>query len=440
MEYKRLSFLVASLLFIAGSCSNRTLCLSPTNNSELSSAKYDVLTTKQNTSLNAATIVKSCVDTDVLIVDANFPGGNIIVDNIEGDTVFLRPDQRDSLKWWFYWYFRVRGAAGRTVKFQFTGKNPIGTQGPAFSTDGGHRWVWLGPKSAQDSSFTYVFDRQSREVRFCFSIPYLEADLYQFLRKYSDNMYLTMRELCRTRKGRSVERLHAGKINGEPKYRVLLTARHHACEMIASYALEGFLESILSNTDVGHWFQNNVEVLAVPFMDKDGVEDGDQGKHRRPHDHNQDYISDSIYPSVRAMKQFVPQWSERKLKVAFDLHCPSLRGRYNVGIYLVGSPDAAIWRQQQEFAAILESVREGLLPYSAKSSLAFGSGWNTGANYGKYKSFSRWGGEQPGVCLATTIEIPYANAGTTIVTTDNARAFGRDLAIALWRYLENSTE
>jgi murein tripeptide amidase MpaA len=123
-----------------------------------------------------------------------------------------------------------------------------------------------------------------------------------------------MRELCRTRKGRSVERLHAGKINGEPKYRVLLTARHHACEMIASYALEGFLESILSNTELGHWFQNNVEVLAVPFMDKDGVEDGDQGKHRRPHDHNQDYISDSIYPSVRAMKQFVPQWSERKLK------------------------------------------------------------------------------------------------------------------------------
>jgi hypothetical protein len=427
MEYKRLTFLAASLLLAAGSCTNRTLRLFPTRDSELSSAK-------------AGAIVKSCVDTDALIVDANFPGGNIIVDDIKSDTVYLRPDQRDSSKWWFYWYFRVRGAAGCTIKFQFTDKDPIGTQGPAFSTDGGHTWSWLGRDAVKASSFTYEFDRQSREVQFCFSIPYLEANLYQFLGKYSDNTYLTIRELCRTRKGRSVERLHTGKINGEPKYRVLLTARHHACEMIASYALEGFLETILSDTDVGRWFQNNVEVLAVPFMDKDGVEDGDQGKHRSPHDHNRDYISDSIYPSVQAMKEFVPQWSEGKLKVALDLHCPSLRGRHNEVIYIVGNSDPAIWRQQQEFAAILESVREGLLPYSAESSLAFGSGWNTGANYGKYKSYSRWGGEQPGVSLASTIEIPYANAGTTTVTTDNARAFGRDLAIALRRYLENSTE
>jgi hypothetical protein len=386
-------------------------------------------------------VVFSCpARAETVRIDADFPGGNIIVERIEGDTIFLRPDLRDTSTWWFYWYFRVRGAAGRTLKFQFTGKNPIGTQGPAFSTDGGGTWSWLDSRAVQDSSFTYEFEQQNRDVRFCFSIPYLEDNLRQFLQKYANNSHLAVHELCRTRKGRSVERLHAGKINGNPKYRVLLTARHHACEMIASYTLEGLLEVILSNTNMGHWFQNNVDLLIVPFVDKDGVEEGDQGKNRRPHDHNRDYNNSSIYPSVKAIRNFVPQWSNAELKVFIDLHCPYIRGNNNEVIYLVGSSDPAVWRQQQEFAKILESVREGELPYWAKSSLPFGTGWNTAANYGKEKSSSRWAGEQSGVRLTTTIEIPYANVGTTVVTADNARTFGHDLARALRRYLENSTQ
>lgn len=54
-------------------------------------------------------------------VDADLPAGNIIVDGIVGDAVKVRKDLRDS-NMWFYWAFRVRGAAGRTVKFDFTEK------------------------------------------------------------------------------------------------------------------------------------------------------------------------------------------------------------------------------------------------------------------------------------------------------------------------------
>ncbi|MBL7188819.1 MAG: peptidase M14 [Phycisphaerae bacterium] len=382
--------------------------------------------------------VSSAPAPGALIVDADFPGGNIILERIEGDTVFLRPDQRDSSTWWFYWHLRVRGAAGRTLKFQFLGRNPIGTRGPALSADGEHTWSWLSPGTARDSSFTHTFEKQDREVRLCFSIPYLESNLRQFLQKNADNPHLASRELCRSRGGRSVERLHAGKIAGDPRHRVLLTARHHACESIASYSLEGLLEMVLSDTALGRWFCGNVEILAVPFMDKDGVEAGDQGKNRKPHDHNRDYAGDSIYPSVRTLRRFVPEWSGAKLKVVLDLHCPYISGEHNEVIYLVGSSNPAIWRQQKEFAAILESVRRGPLPYLAESSLPFGTAWNTAGNYGKQKSCSRWGSEQPSVSLASTIEIPYANVGAAMVTAQNARAFGRDLALALRRYLEDS--
>jgi hypothetical protein len=372
-----------------------------------------------------------------LIIDADFPGGNIILERIEGDTVFLRPDQRDSSTWWFYWNFRVRDAAGRAVKFQFLDRNPIGTRGPAISTDGGHTWSWLIPGTTQESSFTYTFKSQDREVRFCFSIPYLESNLRQFMQKHANNPHLAAHELCRSRAGRSVERLHAGKITGNPRHRVLLTARHHACESIASYSLEGLLETALSDTAVGRWFCDNVEILAIPFVDTDGVEAGDQGKNRKPHDHNRDYAGDSIYPSVRTLRRFIPEWSGGKLKVILDLHCPYISGEHNEAIYLVGSSDPVIWTQQKEFAAILESAREGPLPYFAQSSLPFGTSWNVAGNYGKHKSCSRWGSQQSLVSLSSTIEIPYANVGAAVVTAENARAFGRDLALTLRRYLES---
>ncbi|MEJ2702640.1 MAG: glycosyl hydrolase family 28 protein [Sedimentisphaerales bacterium] len=377
---------------------------------------------------------------DALAIDADVPAGNIIVDRIEDDTVFLKPDLRDTSTWWFYWKFRVRGAAGRTLKFLFEGNNPIGTQGPAVSTDGGHTWSWLGPKAVQKASFTYAFAPESREVQFCFSIPYLEANLQKFLRRHADDPHLAVRELCRTRKGRVVERLDVGKLDGTPKYRILLTARHHACEMIASYSLEGLLDAVLAKTDLGRWFRDNVEILAIPFVDKDGVEDGDQGKNRKPHDHNRDYAGESIYPSVRTIRRLVPQWSRGKLDLVLDLHCPYISGDYNEVIYIVGSSDPAVWKQQQRFAAILESVHTGELPYFAKSNLPFGTAWNTANNFGGLKSCSRWGAEQVGVRLSTTIEIPYANVGDTVVTADNARAFGRDVAVALRRYLEKAKD
>lgn len=100
-----------------------------------------------------------------LQIDCDFPGGGIIVDSIKGDTVWLHQDLRDTAGNWFYWYFRVRGAAGRKLNFRFTkvygngvpspedeesvdwGWRPvIGMNGPAVSVDGGRTWRWLGPE------------------------------------------------------------------------------------------------------------------------------------------------------------------------------------------------------------------------------------------------------------------------------------------------------
>jgi len=383
-------------------------------------------------------------------IDCAFPGGNIIVDQIKGDTVSLRQDLRDTQGQWFYWYFRVRGAAGRTLDFQFTNGNVIGVRGPAISLDLGKTWRWLGADAVKDSTFRFTFPRGADEVRFCMTVPYVERNLREFLRRYGRNPYLKRDVLCRTKKGRSVELLHLGRLDGQCDQRVVIAARHHACETMASYSLEGVLAAILADSDDGKWFRQHVEFLVVPFMDKDGVEDGDQGKNRKPRDHNRDYEGESIHPSVRALRELVPRWSGGRLRFALDMHCPLIRAtgweaardERAEDIQFVGVRNQEVWAQVERFCRIIESVQTGPLVYNTKNNTPYGTSWNkpapgAPANTG-LKPFSRWASEQPGILAATTVEIPYANAGGVAVTAESGRALGADLARALRRYLQET--
>ncbi len=360
-------------------------------------------------------------------INCDFPGGNIIVDGIDGDTVSVHQDLRDTTTDWFYWCFRVRGAAGRTITFRFTKGNVIGVRGPAVSLDEGWTWRWLGGDSFENDSFSYAFPDDAGDVRFSFGMPYQDAQLQAFLDRHANDPRLRIEDHCTTGKGRPVQRLFAGCIDREPAHRVILTCRHHCCEMMASCALEGIIETVLrDDRDVGF--------LIVPFMDKDGVEDGDQGKNRNPHDHGRDY-QERLYPTVAALMDFVPAWSKGRLVAALDLHCPHIRGAHNECIYLVGSANEYIWKEQQAFSKILEEEIKGPLPYRASDNLPFGQAWNKEENFAGGKSCTRWMSEQDGVRLASGIEIPYANANGTEVNHETARDFGRDLARALYIYL-----
>ncbi len=379
---------------------------------------------------------------DAPAIDGDFPGGNIVLERIEGDHVYLHQDQRDTPGFWFYWCFRACGAAGRTLTFHFTQGNVLGVRGPAVSTDGGKTWQWLGAESMDGASFVYKFPDDAEEVRFCLGIPYQEANLREFLDRHQDNPCLKVEHHSTTKKGRKTERLRLGKLDGEPEYRVLLTARHHACEMMASWAMEGLMEAVLADAPDGRWLREHIEFLVVPFMDKDGVEDGDQGKNRNPHDHNRDYLGESIYPSVRALKEFVPKWSGGRLRLAIDMHCPYIRGggdgpSSNERTFFVGNPSQETWDRQQQLSRILQQVQTGPLVHDPKHNLPWGEKWNT---LKEPKSCSRWTASLPGVLIGTTIEIPYANVAGQPVTAESARALGRDLARAIRGYLEKHAE
>lgn len=367
-------------------------------------------------------------------IDADFPGGNIIVDGIEGDTAFLRPDLRDTQGDWFYWAFRVRGAAGRTLTFTFA-SDRFSARGPAVSADGGKTWRWLGRAVVRNSAFRHTFGPGDDDVRFSVGMPYTEEHLRAFLQQTAIRGEVRQETLTRTPKGRDVELLSFGRLDGEPRFRVFFAARHHACEMMANYTLEGVIAAVLAEDEVGRWFRAHVECRAVPFMDKDGVEDGDQGKNRRPHDHNRDYAGEPIYASVAAVKRMLPAWSDGKLRVALDLHCPALRGRGHEVIHFVGGPEADHWARATRLAQLLENLTAaGPLSSRVSDNLAWGQSWNKGEDRLGH-SFGSWVRTVPGLRVGSTLEIPYARANGQEVNSDAARAFGRALAAAIRAYL-----
>ncbi|MBT4814248.1 MAG: peptidase M14, partial [Lentisphaerae bacterium] len=254
----------------------------------------------------------------------------------------------------------------------------------------------------------------------------------------SDSPHFAPGVLCTTRKGRPVQHARVGCVSGDPTMRVAVTARHHCCEMMASYALEGIMDTILSDNEDGAWLREHVAFLVVPFADKDGVEQGDQGKNRKPRDHNRDYDGESVYAATAALRKLVPEWGGDRLHFAMDMHCPHIRGSSNEVVYFVGMADPALWANTQAFSTILEATNTGLLPYRKQDNLPYGQGWNVAKNYGAGMSCSRWAGTLPGIRFAASLEIPYANAGGVAVTQESAHAFGRALAHAIRRFLNES--
>ncbi|MEZ0276601.1 MAG: M14 family zinc carboxypeptidase [Roseimicrobium sp.] len=372
-------------------------------------------------------------------IDSNFPGGNVLVTMVGLDTLHLGPDMRDSMVPWFYWYYRIREVEGRKLTFVFDKAN-VGVRGPAVSLDAGRTWKWLGAEAVVDGTFSFTIPAGAPDVRFSVGMPYVGADLERCLARHQGNPFLHIETLTKTRKGRDVTMLRIGDKAKKPRYAIAITGRHHCCEMMASYTLEGIIEGALADDAAGHWLRAHVEFLFVPFMDTDGVEDGDQGKNRSPFDHNRDYASGTPrYPEVAALKERIPAWSAGRPLVFLDLHDPALRSDIHEVVHFLEPEEPLQAARMDKLCTYLERDQQGPILYRKAHNLRFGSGYNKIAAKPAPIS-SGWARSLPNTLLGCTVEIPYANAGGCEVNTHSARELGRDLAVALMKFLRDAPE
>lgn len=352
-------------------------------------------------------------------IDQQFSGGNIRLLRIDGDTVLLEREMRDSIRDWFYWAFRVRGAGGKTVTFRFPSQNRVGYYGAAVSHDC-TSWRWSdGREIFPDGTegFTYRFAQGEDEVYFAHNMLYGVSRFNCFAAARG----LSLSSLCQSERGRSVPFLRFGC----GSRRILLTARHHACENTGSYVLEGVLSALTEKP------LDDCEIICVPFVDYDGVLDGDQGKNRRGHDHNRDYDAGerAVYASCRAIRTLA---DTEALTLALDFHSPYHLGGRNDKVFFVHGNDE-ISPRITAFGRLLEKhLLQDAMRYSTADDILPNVEWNNPAS----TTCARYLLGKPSVRLAATLEVTYFGEADNIVSIPRLLALGQSVAEAIREYLK----
>lgn len=361
----------------------------------------------------------------MLHIDRAFPGGNIHVDRIEGDTLHVRPDTSGHETWWFYFNFRIWNAAGRRVRVVFgdtDNQAPLTWKGPCVRYDDGP-FAWAG--GAEDCrSFEIDVPPGTRVVQCALAFPYLHED---FLRFAAARPALAVRAIGASDAGRPL--LCASVPAKRRKHTFVLMARSHACESMASFVLEGAVDAWLSGTgELADARRDAIDLHVVPFIDPDGVELGLQGKNRSPHDHNRDWIDAPIYASIRSLQRWITEHVDAQT-VVLDAHCPWIRNGRNDALFFCGlhEPMAAELRALQKH---LPRDPGDALPYDPADDIAMGVEWHNGNE----STSTKWICEHTAARLMTTMEVPYAVARGTTVTPERCRRWGARLADAVTRY------
>ena len=348
-------------------------------------------------------------------IKTDFLGANIEVIEREENIVKISPQLRDTTTDWFYWAFCIEGAQGETWTFDFLGKGYIGYFGPAVSNDL-EEWKWAGSQVLDGySRFTYQFGANEKCVYFAHSMLYQP---YQF-KKFTEKYTIPVRSLVLSENNNSVDIVELG----EGDACILLTSRHHCCESTGTYVMEGILKEFCQEPINGY------QIIAVPFIDIDGVLRGDQGKNRHPHDHNRDYTEKPIYRSTAALMEYA---KSKNVKYLIDLHSPWHFGGRNDTCFIVHSIEE-MKEKYISFGEILEQITEknsDSMQYHMKNNIDVNVEWNLGGT----PTCSRCFANQLNTELSFTFETTYFGTQTNQVTQGKLVELGVCIAKAIKLY------
>lgn len=351
-------------------------------------------------------------------ISKDFPGGNIELVSASENEVLIEREIRDD-KGYFYWAFCVTGAQGKTVRFRFPHSTRVGRFGAAVSHDL-KNWFWSNSKESIDGkdAFTYTFSEGEERVYFAHNMVYSEEMLKDFLQSNG----IASEVFAQTKKGRGVPCFTLGE--GEDL--IVITSRHHACESTGTYVLQGFAQGCLEKKLPG------IKFLFVPFVDFDGVMDGDPGKGRLPYDHNRDYGETILYNETAKLRALA---DSGRVLINFDLHSPHHSGWINDYPYIMkfAKGENEIYNTISKKLYKLTKNDENSMTYTGEQDIEYGAKWNeTDTPWNKTYFLPR-----TKMKASITMEIPYFGLDDNPFTQQRAIALGYHFYDAVYDILRH---
>jgi murein tripeptide amidase MpaA len=211
----------------------------------------------------------------MLHIDSDFDGGNIEVLRIAGDRADLaiRPDSNGP---WFQWfYFRVRGAAGRALRLRIVNAGhsayPQGWAGYRACVSGDNE-NWRRTETNYEGGILEIRGHaEEDETWFAYFAPYDLARLDRFCARAASNPIVTARHIGDSVDGRPISRLSLGQ---GPR-QIWLLGRQHSGETMASWWMEGAVDRLLNADDpVAARLLTIARIHVVPLINIDGAARG----------------------------------------------------------------------------------------------------------------------------------------------------------------------
>jgi len=209
-----------------------------------------------------------------LQIDADFDGGNIVVRSAGEATAELEIRQDANGPWFQWFYFRVRGAAGRDLRLRIVNAGssayPDGWPGyRACVSEDGERWPRAETAYA-DGVLEIRHAATADTARFAYFAPYdLARNERLIARAAAGGAHTDV--LGRSVDGRPIHRITVGS---GPR-QVWVIGRQHSGETMASWWMEGALDRLLDPGDpVAAALLGAAQVHLAPLVNIDGAARG----------------------------------------------------------------------------------------------------------------------------------------------------------------------
>ena len=205
-------------------------------------------------------------------INAAFDGGNIRMSAVDGDRVDLEIVRDTDSDFYQWFYFRVAGAAGRTVTFRILNAGGSAYPGgwPGYATRASvDREAWrLADTSYADGILEWRWTFDTPLAWFAYFAPYTMERHEALIARTALAPGVVHRQLGRSLDGQAIDYLRFG----DGAKQVWLYARQHPGEPMAEWWMEGALGWLASDAATDLLAEATVHV--VPNMNPDGTRRG----------------------------------------------------------------------------------------------------------------------------------------------------------------------
>lgn len=211
------------------------------------------------------------------------------------------------------WYaFKVWGDKKRKISFNLTYKHGTHRYHPKISRDA-ENWVRLdsvfyAPDTANGTA-SMKLEIGSDTVWVAGQELIVSKDFEQLVERFSAHSFVTKSIIGTSKLGKPLQQLQITEAEND-RNNIVIIGRQHPPEVTGTIGLVAFLETICGDTELAQTFRKRFNIIAIPLVNPDGVDNGHWRHNAAGVDLNRDWAAFN-QPETRALR-------DEMLKIAND--------------------------------------------------------------------------------------------------------------------------